>query len=128
MLRFYSLIMAEIWPLVAPALAVLLLGGGTTGCQRKEAYGNTSAEAKHLFDSVCAKCHGSDGRGGVPAAEGAPAPRNFCDGSFQASRTDDELKDIIRHGKGTMPPFKALFDETQTTLLVSYIRGFDPKK
>jgi len=120
--------MAGIWPLFVTALSLGLLGASVTGCQKKQIEGNTSAEAKRLFDSVCGKCHGSDGRGGVPAAEGTPAPRNFSDASFQASRTDDELKNVILHGKGVMPPFKALFDDTQTTLLVNYIRGFNPKR
>jgi len=97
------------------------------GCKRKEIEGDTHAEAKHLFDSVCGKCHGSDGKGGVPAAEGQPAPRNFCDAAFQASRTDAELKKVIKDGKGPMPPFGALFDDEQLILLVAYIRGFGPK-
>lgn len=98
------------------------------GCKRRAAAGDTHAEAKQLFDSTCGKCHGSDGRGGVPAAEGQPPPRNFCDAAFQASRTDADLKKVIRDGKGPMPPFGALFDDTQLTLLVAYVRGFNPKK
>ena len=99
-----------------------------TACKRKEAAGDSHAEVKQLFDSVCGKCHGSDGRGGVPAMEGQPAPRNFRDPAFQASRTDDELKQVIKTGKGPMPPFGVLFDDTQLTQLVAYIRGFSPKK
>lgn len=98
------------------------------GCKRREIENDPHAEAQHLFDSTCAICHGRDGRGGVPAAEGQPAPRNFRDASFQASRTDDELKKVIREGKGPMPPFAPLFDDSQLTLLVAYIRGFNPKK
>ena len=98
------------------------------GCKRREIEGDPHAEARHLFDSTCAICHGRDGRGGVPAAEGQPAPRNFCDAAFQASRTDDDLKKAIRDGKGPMPPFAPLFDDSQLTLLVAYIRGFNPKK
>ena len=98
------------------------------GCKRNEIASDTHAEARHLFDSVCATCHGRDGRGGVPSAEGQPAPRNFCDAAFQASRSDAELKQSIRGGKGPMPPFGTLFDDEQLTLLVAYIRGFNPKK
>jgi mono/diheme cytochrome c family protein len=98
------------------------------GCKRKEVAGNTGAEAKHLFDSVCARCHGSDGRGGFPSAEGQPAPRNFRDPAFHSGRTDAELVNAIRNGKGAMPPFGAMFDDTQTALLVSYIRSFNEKK
>jgi hypothetical protein len=64
----------------------------------------------------------------VPSAEGQPAPRNFSDPAFQSSRSDADLKKAIREGKGPMPPFAALFDETQTALLVSYVRSFSPKK
>ena len=108
----------------------VLLGAclSATSCKRKEVALDTHAEAQHLFDSICAQCHGRDGRGGVPAMEGQPAPRNFCDAAFQASRSDDELKQAIRAGKGPMPPFGALFDDGQLTVLVAYIRGFNPKK
>jgi mono/diheme cytochrome c family protein len=109
------------------AVALVTIAGGA-GCKRKEVEGSTRAEAKHLFDSVCAKCHGADGRGGVPSAEGQPAPRNFADPSFQASRSDEDLRRAIREGKGPMPPFGALFDQAQTTLLVDYIRQFNTKK
>ena len=101
---------------------------GSAGCKRTDTQGDSHAEAKQLFDSICAKCHGSDGKGGVPAAEGQPPPRNFCDAAFQASRTDEELKQVIKGGKGPMPPFGALFDDQQLTLLVAYIRSFQPKK
>lgn len=90
--------------------------------------GDRRAEAKQLFDSACGKCHGSDGRGGVPAAEGLAAPRNFVDAGFQSSRTDADLRAAIVQGKGTMPPFGKLFDEQQLAQLVAHIRGFKPQK
>jgi mono/diheme cytochrome c family protein len=86
------------------------------------------AERKQLFDSVCGKCHGSDGRGGVPAAEGLAPPRNFVDAQFQASRTDEQLREAIVKGKGPMPPYGKLFDEPQLAQLVAHIRSFNPKK
>jgi mono/diheme cytochrome c family protein len=111
-------------------LACSLLAGlvVASGCKRKSSEGGNRAEAKRLFDSVCARCHGSDGRGGVPSAEGQPAPRDFSDPNFHSSRTDSELKKAIREGKGPMPPFAALLDDAQTTLLVAHIRGFNPQK
>jgi len=109
-------------------LGLTLLAAATPGCKQKEVAHDTHAEAQHLFDSVCARCHGRDGRGGVPSAEGQPPPRNFCDAAFQASRSDAELEQAIRAGRGPMPPFGALFDDEQLTLLVAYIRGFNPAK
>lgn len=98
----------------------------TASCKRGEP--DARAEAKQLFDSACGKCHGSDGRGGVPAAEGLAPPRNFADASFQASRTDAQLREAIVQGKGSMPPFGKVLDEPQLAQLVAHIRGFNPQK
>lgn len=117
-------VFAWIFGVLLAAVSTAFLGG----CQRHASPPDPHAEAKELFDSVCGKCHGSDGRGGVPAAEGLPAPRNFQDPAFQASRSDADLKQVIKAGKGPMPAFGSLLDEQQLTLLVSHIRGFNPKK
>jgi mono/diheme cytochrome c family protein len=127
-LRVYCGVMASFSRVLVAWVGLLGALGTAPGCKRQEIAGSTRAEAKHLFDSICAKCHGADGKGGVPAAEGQPAPRNFCDAKFHAERSDADLKKAIREGKGPMPPFAALFDETQTALLVEYIRGFNPKR
>ncbi len=98
----------------------------TGGCSRPE---KSSASGRELYASVCARCHGSEGTGGLPVADGGPAPRNFRDHAFQASRTDDELKLTIRNGKGTaMPPFGAAFDDAQLASIVAQIRSFDGEK
>jgi mono/diheme cytochrome c family protein len=109
------------------ALSLLLTLAAAGGCKRRAPV-DQHVEAAQLFDSMCATCHGRDGRGGVPAAEGLPAPRNFCDAVFQASRTDAQLSQVIREGKPPMPPFNALLDDRQLALLVAHIRGFNPKK
>ena len=45
------------------------------------------------------------------------------------SRTDDQLKQTIRNGKGSgMPPFGTTFDEAQLDSLVAQIRSFDAEK
>jgi mono/diheme cytochrome c family protein len=119
--------MGQFWRICA-VFTTMLAALPTAGCKRKAIENDSHAEAQHLFDSSCAICHGRDGRGGVPAAEGLPPPRNFCDAAFQASRSDDQLKKVIREGKGPMPPFAPLFDDAQLSLLVAYIRGFNPKK
>jgi mono/diheme cytochrome c family protein len=108
----------------ASALCVAL---SAAACQRG-AHDDPRAQAKQLFDSSCGKCHGSDGRGGFPAAEGLAAPRNFADAAFHASRTDAELRDAIVRGKGQMPPFGKLFDDAQLDALVGHIRRFNPQK
>lgn len=81
--------------------------------------------AAQTFATICARCHGSDGKGGV-APEGSSPPRNFCDAAFQAQRTDDQLKQVIRKGKGAMPAFGNLFSDTDLQGLVHKIRSFNP--
>ena len=95
------------------------------GCHRSQG-DPASVNAEQTFASVCAKCHGADGKGGVPAAEGANPPRNFCDASFQASRSDEDLKQVIRKGKGGMPAFGNLFSDADLLALVHKIRTFNP--
>jgi cytochrome c553 len=51
------------------------------------------------YDSRCASCHGASGRAdGTLAPSLTPRPRNFRDSGWQASRTDDELRMVIREG------------------------------
>ena len=82
--------------------------------------------AEQTFATVCARCHGLDGKGGVASLEGSNAPRNFVDGAFQASRTNEELKQVIRKGKGAMPPFGNLFGDAVLAALVHKVRTFNP--
>ncbi len=77
-----------------------------------------------IYASVCARCHGFDGRGGPPGL-GGQAPRNFCDAAFQAARTDAELEEVIRKGKGTlMPSFATAFSPDEVKALARYVRSF----
>jgi mono/diheme cytochrome c family protein len=97
----------------------------SSACHRFEG-DPAAANAEQTFAAVCAKCHGADGKGGVPAAEGANPPRNFCDASFQASRSDEDLKQVIRKGKGGMPAFGNLFSDAELLALVHKLRCFKP--
>jgi mono/diheme cytochrome c family protein len=113
-----------------PRVAIAALGLGivlvlATGCHRSEEDPLT-ASAEQTFLTVCAKCHGADGKGGVPAQEGANPPRNFGDPSFQASRSDEDLKQAIRNGKGSMPAFGNLFSDADLLGLVHKVRSFEP--
>ena len=103
------------------AAAVVLVGGARSfdlGAQ------STGAGAS-LYGERCSGCHGADGKGGV-APEGVNAPRNFRDAAFQASRSDEQLKQAIRKGVGAMPGFGNLFSELDLQGLVRKIRSFDP--
>ena len=112
--------MSRSW-LVAPLLALALAG---TGCEKKAEAG--PAQGRELFTNTCVRCHGADGKGGLPVFDGGPSPRNFTDHTFQNSRTDEQIKLTIVNGKGTgMPAFGPVFNDAQLTALVAYVRSLD---
>src|SRR5690606_18373223 len=48
-------------------------------------------QAKKMFATVCATCHGMDGTGNGPAASAlSTKPRNYTDAAWQASVTDED--------------------------------------
>jgi cytochrome c553 len=56
-------------------------------------------EARTLFKTLCATCHGEDGLGNGPGAAAlTPKPRNYTDKAWQASVTDDQIKQTILMG------------------------------
>ncbi len=68
-------------------------------------------EAKEIFASRCAACHGVSGAGNGPRSdEFRPKPRNFQDPDWQASVTDAYIERIIVEGgaavgrSALMPP------------------------
>jgi mono/diheme cytochrome c family protein len=111
----------------ASRLACLLVVlGAAAACQRGgDGPEQAAARAEQTFNTVCGRCHGADGKGGL-APEGVNAPRNFRDSAFQASRTDEQLKQAIRLGKGAMPGFGNVFSEVDLQGLVRKIRSFEP--
>lgn len=58
-----------------------------------------AAEAQQIFATRCFTCHGTNGAGDGPASAGlTPPPRNFQDPAWQASVTDEHIRQIIQYG------------------------------
>ena len=100
--------------------------------KRRAPTGAVNEQAQLMFESVCANCHGADGTGNGPAAATLnPKPRNYTDAAWQASVTDDQLKEIILKGGAAvgkspaMPGNPNLQDHPEVVEgLVKIIRGF----
>src|SRR4051812_6186207 len=107
------------------AAVALALGSALSGCHHSAEARESAESGERIFQTVCSRCHGADGKGG-PAVGSANAPRNFCDAAFQASRSDEDLKQVIQKGKGAMPPFGNLFSPSDLQGLVHKIRSFVP--
>jgi mono/diheme cytochrome c family protein len=56
-------------------------------------------EAKQIFSTRCFTCHGPEGAGDGPGSVAlTPKPRNFQDGVWQDSVTDEHIEKIIMYG------------------------------
>lgn len=101
--------------LVIAAAAAVACGGGakegassdtttaaTTGASEAGAVVITDAartEAKQLFDTRCAVCHGPEGRGDGPGGIALdPKPRNYHNPAWQDSVSDKEIETAILYG------------------------------
>lgn len=81
-------------------------------------------QGKALYETFCAGCHGLDGRGGGPQAEGLAAqPANWSDQQRLVQLSEAEMAEIIANGDGEMPAFAGELDENQRYAVVSYIRS-----
>lgn len=100
--------------------AAVLLYVFAAEAQQKPVSGVTSAaaqaDAKQTYQSVCAACHGLDGRGGERGPDITSRPE-------VVRKTDAELLEVLTKGKlaSGMPSFSA-FGETKLSALVAYLR------
>lgn len=87
-----------------------------------------AAGAKADFDSMCAKCHGDDGKGNTKIGHILHI-KDFTDPKVQAGIKDDAafkaIKDGLKSdsGRTLMKPFSNLSDD-QVKALVAYVRSF----
>jgi cytochrome c553 len=68
-------------------------------------------KGKEVYEGTCLPCHGA--RGDSLKAMDV----DFSSKSFWKDKTDEELINVIRNGKGGMPPFPKLSDEQMADLL-----------
>jgi cbb3-type cytochrome c oxidase subunit III len=81
-----------------------------------------NVDAKALFSSECATCHGKDGKAKTFKAKFNHA-RNLTDAKWQAEVTDERLFNSIHNGKGKMPAFGKKLSDSQINALVAFVRS-----
>jgi len=81
------------------------------------------ADGNALYAAKCATCHGKDGKG-MPNWRSKGQP-DFTDKNWQKSRTDAQITDATKNGKGKfMPAFKAKMSDEEIAAVTARIRAF----
>lgn len=86
------------------------------------------------YNAYCMQCHGMEGDGAGPAAQGSmPLPRNFKLGVFKFGSvtsgelpTDADLKRTIRYGLRGTPMLPWDISDERLNAVVQYIKTFSP--
>jgi len=80
-------------------------------------------KGKKLYSAACVACHGTKGNGHGPAAIALPIHAgDLTDSKFMRAQSDGTIFWKMSEGRVTMPPFKAVYSETDRWNLVNYIR------
>ncbi len=116
---------------VAPTAPATVTGPATPAAGDAPAM----VEAKQLFGTVCAACHGTNGMGDGPAAASlSPKPRAYSDLEWQKNATDEGIANIIlvggaAAGKSPMMPAQAQLKDKPDVVaaLVQIIRAYGKK-
>jgi len=92
----------------------------------------SAADAKANWDSLCAKCHGADGKGQTKMGQKLGI-KDLTDAKVQASIKDEDAVKAIKEGrkdqdgKTLMKPFVTGADtplsDDEVKALVAYVRG-----
>lgn len=91
---------------------------GLPGCG-----GASGHSGKELFEKACARCHGEAGTGGIATTEtGGVASRELSDAAWQKTVTDEEMRQIIRDGRRTMPAFGHALSVDKIDAIVKHVR------
>ncbi len=86
----------------------------------------SQAKAKSLYGIDCAMCHGDNGNGKTDLATSMTLTLDdWTDPKTLANKEDWELFNVIRNGKGLMPPEgQGRATDTEVWNLIIYIRSF----
>ena len=123
------LILRRFWPWLLAAglcLFVIVLIGGLI--ERADAVLGDAVRGRAIFETHCAACHGSDGKGTGPAAATLPVkPANLTD-CRRTAEDDIEMIDAIIHHGGSyagMSPVMPAWDKVLTAMEISDVAAYE---
>ena len=88
---------------------------------QSDAIGTVRSNGSDIFRTRCSICHGVDGSGNTDWGKKLKAP-DLRSGDVE-KLTDDELVEIITHGRGAMPAFKKKLTRDSIQQVISHLRN-----
>lgn len=86
---------------------------------------------KEVFEHTCARCHGPQGKGNPAADKFFQTRIPRLDSAYVQEKSDQELKDVISHGRRQMDPVRMreaavqhLLDPESVDAVIGYVRTF----
>jgi mono/diheme cytochrome c family protein len=105
---------------VAPAMLITAASLMLFSSNRSEAISTMKDNGSDIFRARCAVCHGLDGSGNTTQGKKLNARDLRSDDVQQLS--DDELLEIIAHGKGEMPAFQKKLSQESIKQVIIHVR------
>jgi mono/diheme cytochrome c family protein len=91
----------------------------------------TTRSGREIYETTCAACHGSDGRGGTAIAADYPIiPPDLSDCSFATREPTSDWEVVTRHGgparafSRLMPAFSEALSDAEIQLAISHVQTF----
>lgn len=84
---------------------------------------------KKLYDSKCAACHGTDGKGKPAMAKVFKVDPSLLDMTLPVTlqKKDEDLLKIIADGKNKMPAYAKQLKPADQAAVLQYLRSLAPK-
>jgi cytochrome c6 len=105
------------------SLAVFAGAGAICFCVKAQ---DDTMSATTVYKIKCAVCHAADGSGSGTVGKQLNVP-DFRSSEVQR-QTNEQLELAILNGRGKMPGYGGKISANQIKQLVTYIRGFVPRK
>ncbi len=114
-------------PAQAPAPESKPAPGNATKANPVKPTPESIAKGKKMYVIDCAMCHGDKGDGKGDMATDMKNVTDFTNPDAMKNRTDGDLFQVIRHGKGEMPPEGDRAKDDDIWNLVNYVRSLAKK-
>jgi mono/diheme cytochrome c family protein len=92
------------------------------------------AAGKKIFETICASCHGANGKGLIVSViedRGGKQPPDLTDDKWDHGSSDGEIFAVVKKGVGPdyfMAPWDGRINDTDIWSTVNYIRSLAQKK